>query len=140
MSRYAQRLSRLARSFGVTCRVHEESLVCPRCEPPEPYPARLAQEMRDLITHIVDRVGHKVLRAAALRVGRPPLQEPCPHCGSPRQCMRCQVRQGHALLHHIGLTADERATLETLLATCRMIDSSPSNRRGARGGCRSSRM
>jgi hypothetical protein len=141
MNHYAQRLSRLQRSFGVTCGVHDgESLVCQTCEPSEPYPHHVARGMRDLIDSIVARVPREVLTAKAIRVGRPPVQEPCSRCGTRQTCLSCQVRYGHALLAAVGLTPDERATLETLLNWCRMIDSSPSNRRGTRGGCRSSRM
>ena len=102
MNRHMSRLKKVAQSLG--CQLHEESLVCLRCEPPEPYPEPVATGMDTLIEAIIDRVGREGIKAAALRVGRPPLQEPCARCGTRRKCMRCQVRQGHALLHHISAT------------------------------------
>ena len=119
MSRYAQRLSRLARVFG--CCVHSEILHCPRCEPPAPYPEPLAQEMSNLIDAIIARVPRESLRAAALRVPRPPVQELC-GCGARLQCMRCQVRQTTLLLAAIGLMPDEQAWLDSMIDTCRQID------------------
>jgi hypothetical protein len=125
VSRYRERLSRLAQSFGLTCRLHEETLTCPTCQPQAPYPEFLATAIHAFINHIVDRIGHEALRAAALMVPRLPVQELCGRCGTRQTCMRCQVRYGHALLAAIGLTDDERALLDSMLDTCRQIDADP---------------
>jgi hypothetical protein len=125
LSRYADRLNRVARALG--CQIHGEPLNCPTCEPPAPYPEPVETGTHDFIEGLVARVGREGLKAAALRLTPAPVHEPCPCCGSPRQCLSCQARYGHAFLAAIGLMPDERATMETLLATCRRME------RGAMG-------
>ena len=120
MSRYAQRLSRVAKVFG--CPVHEEALTCQTCQPPEPMPETLKAGMHTLVEAIVARVPREMLVAAARRAGRPPVQEPCTRCGIRQTCMRCEGRYGHTLLAAIGLTATEQSCLDAMLAECRRID------------------
>ena len=120
MSCYAQRVSRLARVFG--CPVHEEALVCQTCQPSEPLPPPVAQGMHDLFNRLVARVPREMLAAAARRVGKPPVQEPCGRCGARQTCLSCQVRFGRAMLAAVELTADERDLLDAMLAECRRLD------------------
>jgi hypothetical protein len=120
MSRFVQRLSRVAKVFG--CPVHEEALVCQTCQPSEPMPEPLATGMHTLVEAIVARVPGERLAAAARRVGRLPLQEPCSRCGVRQTCMRCQACYGLALLASIGLSSDERDMLNALRVACRRID------------------
>jgi hypothetical protein len=67
MSRYAQRLSRVARALG--CPIHGERLSCPACEVPDPLPEPLTTSAGDFIQAILTRVGPEGIRAGYQRVG-----------------------------------------------------------------------
>jgi hypothetical protein len=117
MSRYTQRLSRVARVLG--CPVHGEALVCPVCEPESPLPEALATGMETLTNAIVVRVGQDGLRAICRWVPMPPVYKRCGRCGSARTCLACREQHSQALLRAIELTTDEQAQLGALLAVCR---------------------
>jgi hypothetical protein len=120
MSRYAPRLTRLARQLG--CPTHEAPLTCPACEVPPPLPADLSTMMDALADTIVTRIGREALRAVCLRVPLPPIFDACARCGRGRKCGACQADHTQALLQAIGLTADEQTMVERALAACRARD------------------
>ena len=112
-----RRVRALGRQLG--CRIHAEPLWCPACEPPEPMPEVLVQAQTRLIDAICARVGIDALRALLAPVPRPPTHDPCPRCGTPRQCWTCRERYGRRLFAAVGLSPDEDAHLREILARCR---------------------
>ena len=125
MSRYTDRLNRVARALG--CSIHGESLSCPACKVSEPLPEPLTTSAGDFIQAIVTRVGQAALRDICWRV-RPPNHGPCGRCGTTRQCQSCQGQYTKTVFRAIQLTAEEQARLETILATCRLMDREGTNR------------
>ena len=122
MSRYTQRLSRLSWSFGLTCPIHAEALVCPQCASSEPLPRHLARGMSELVDSIVARAKSEALTEKVRRVVKPSAYEPCADCGCPRHCVSCDMRYGHELMAAAQLTDGEQQALDAMLAECRRLD------------------
>ena len=116
MTRYAQRLSRVARTFG--CRLHSEPLRCPTCQAPELPPGSPHTPAGDFLKGVLTRVGQEKLQEISQHV-QPPYHGRCVRCGAPRECPTFLVRYRRDVLRAIALTTDEQATLEAILRACR---------------------
>jgi hypothetical protein len=114
--RYDRRLQTVSRQLGLACPRHDALLVC-ACHPPEPLPEHLEAGLDVLVTAIVARIGREAGRAACLRVPLPLTFDACPRCGVRRRCLACAERHTKALLREIGLTAAEKAMVETMQET-----------------------